>query len=198
MAAKRSLTRRQKAYWLIIIVLLMCYVLNFSDFDGVVLPTGNRINDQKKKIKQLNAELLNLEKLVEKRHEKKLEIKGMSEDFWFSTDKVPTNVIQQRIERIGKKTGVTLNKVGAPKIVDISENIQAVDITISSTTSIKNISDFLREIENNRPVLVWNNCIIRPNRTKEPTAVNLAGKLRAYVMGPAVSTYLSGTENEPK
>ncbi len=187
-------TGHRKIYSAIIIILVLCYAVKFMNIDNVVVPTSKLIKDQKHKIKLLKAELVNIEKLIEKRKEKKEKLGRMSSQYWQSTDKLPTNEIQQKIERIGKKNGVILNKVGAPKITDVSDNIQAIDITISSTTSIKNVSDFLQDIENEHPLLIWHNCVIRPNRTKDPTLVSISGKVRAYILKPTVENYLSGRQ----
>ncbi len=192
--SSRKITGRQKSYYALIIILILFYGVKFMNIDNVVIPTSKLIKEQKQKIKLLNAELTNMQKLIEKRKEKKEKLGRMVSQYWQSTDKMPTNQIQQKIERLGKKNGVTLNKVGAPKIVDVSDNIRAIDITISSTTSIKNVSDFLQDIENERPLLIWHNCVIRPNRTKDPTAVNISGKVRAFIIEPTVDNYLTGQQ----
>ena len=183
---------RHIMYGTIIILLVAFYLMRFVKFDNLVIPTKKLIERQNLKIKQLENELANKEKLIEKRKAKKEKLSIMTSRYWQATDKIPTNKIQQKIERLGKKNGVTLNKVGAPKIVDVSDNIRAIDITISSTTSIKNVSDFLQDLENERPLLTWHNCVIRPNRTKEPTAVNISGKVRAYIIEPAVENFING------
>lgn len=176
----------------IILVLAVVYGVRFLNFDSFVIPTNSLIADQKQKIKQLHAEIANLEKLKEKRKEKREKIEALVRDFWFKKGKLPTNQIQNTVERLGKRSGLPLSKVGAPKPVEISENLRAVDITVSSTTSIEMLSKFLREIENHDPVLTWDTCIIRPNRTKEPTAVNISGKIRAYVAEEIVTDYIEG------
>ncbi len=189
-----KITGRQKGYYALIIVLVLCYGVKFMNIDNLIIPTPKLIKEQKQKIKQLKAELTNMEKLIKKRKEKKEKLRGMVSRYWQSTDEIPTNEIQQKIERLGKKNGVILNKVGAPKIVDVSDNIRAIDITISSTTSIKSVSDFLQNIENEHPLLIWHNCVIRPNRTKDPTAVNISGKIRAFIMESTVENYLTGKQ----
>ncbi len=184
---------RNKIYGIIVTVLVLLYSVKFLSFESFVLPTSGRIDVQRQKIKQLEAELSNLEKMSMIREDKKARIKEISRGFWKSHgEKIPTNEIQLKIERIGKKSGVNLNKVGAPKIAEVSDNIRVVDVSVSSTTNTKSLTEFLREINNHDPKLFWNDCVIRPNRTKEPTAVNISGKLRTYLLAGDALTYLEG------
>ena len=190
MAWIKNLSKRQKLYAVAIVVLVAFYGFMYMPSAGVTLPTNSRIERERQKIRQLRQELTNFEKSQEKRAENKERIKSLTRGFWPSDGKIPTNQIQLKIERLGRRSGVTLKTVGAPKSVDISENINAVDITVSSTTSIKDFGKFMREIENHRPRLIWNNCVIRPNRLKSPTAINVSGKVRAYVLTKAATAYL--------
>ena len=186
----RQLSKRQKVYVVLVLLLVVGNGIRFMSFGGIALPTKKRINTERLKIKQQLRELSNLEGIKEKRGENRGRVQRLTQDFWQSTGKTMTNQVQLKIERLGRKTGVNLKNVGAPKLIEISDNINAVDVTVSSTTSIKEFSKFLREIENHHPKLIWNNCVIRPNRMKAPTAINVSGKIRAYVLAQAASDYL--------
>ena len=186
----RQLSRRHKVSVFIVLLLIVANGFRFLRFDNFVVPTKKGVDREQQKIKQLKRTLENLETAKKKREENKKRVQSLTQDFWPSTGKTTTNQVQLKIERLGRKTGVNLKNVGAPKLVEISDNINAVDVTVSSTTSIKEFSKFLREIENHHPKLIWNNCVIRPNRMKSPTAINVSGKIRAYILAQAASDYL--------
>ena len=187
----RKLTKRQKLYVAIVFLLLALNFGKFLSFNSLKIPTKGKIQDEKQKIIRLQAQLSNLKKAGNKRDEELERLASLTKDFWPSSGKAVTNKIQQKIERLGRKSGVTLKKVGAPKIAEITDNIEAIDITVSSTTKMKDLAKFLKEIENHHPKLIWNNCVIRPNRTKSPTAVNISGKVRAYILSKTASEFMN-------
>lgn len=192
MSKGESMESRYKIYGVVIVALILLYGVNFSQFDKVVIPTPGRIRAKETQIKQLDAQLSNLNKEQEKRLEQRARIRQLVADFYAAKGKVLTTEIQLEIERLGKRSNVILSQVGAPKPTDISDNIQAIDVTVSSTASIKNISSFLKEIDQHKPILVWHNCQIRPNKDKDPTAVAITGIIRAYVIKDEITDYIEG------
>ena len=186
----RGFSRRQKILALIVLILIVGNGIRFLRFDNIVLPTQSRIDREQQTIKQTRTVLSNLNKEKDKRRENKERLRSLTKDFWSTTEKAATNQVQLKIERLGRKTGITLKNVGAPKLIELSDNVNAVDVTVSSTTSIKEFSKFLREIQNHNPKLIWNNCVIRPNRMKSPTAINISGKIRAFILAKSASEYL--------
>ncbi len=183
--------RQKKIYAIVIISLIAGYAFVHLKPAGFVIPFPGRIDGQERRIKQLKVELKNLETIQRQRAAKRQELAARTASYWPHDGKIPVNQIQQKIERLGQVSGVTLNKVGAPKTVEINDTIMAVDVSVSSTTNIKDLSNFLREIANHAPRLVWSNCIIRPNRTKEPTAVTISGTVRTYLLSESALAYLN-------
>ena len=120
-------------------------------FGGLQIPTRGVIEHEKQKIKQLHARLANLRKAEGKFEEELQDLTTLTQDFWPSKGKTLTNQVQQKIERLGRKSGITLKKVGAPKVIEVTDNIEAIDVTVSSTTSMKDLAKFLKEIENHHP-----------------------------------------------
>ena len=190
MSLTTKFSKRQITYGVIIGVILVAYVFRFISFGEVVIPTRGRIDGEYQRIKKLRAQLNNLNKAAGKNKEARERIADLTSSYWRKNGKSLTNQIQLKIERIGRKAGLTLKKVGAPKVSELSDNVEAIDVTVSSSASIKELSRFLEEIDKHEPKLVWYTCVVRPNRTKNPTAVNISGRLRAYVLGKSASQLL--------
>ena len=190
MISSKRFSRKQKLYGVIILILAFFYGFKFVGNDRFVIPTRSRINEEKQKVQQLQAQLSNLEKSKAKSEYKKQRLSALTRGYWPFDGKALTNKIQRKIQRLGNRTGVTLKKVGAPKIIDVSDHVRAIDVTVSTTTSIKDFSNFIREVDNHHPKLIWHNCVVRPNHTKNPTAVNVSGKVRAYILAESVSEYI--------
>lgn len=192
--------KRYTLYVILFMLLVGGYAYTLLDLGEVNLPTRARIREQRKNLRHQQQKLQDFIALQNTRETLREEVAQLALGYWRAdSKKPPTTEIQSKIERLGNQTGVRLNRVGAPKIVEISDNLVAVEVQISSATSIRKFARFCRELENHRPRLVWEYCSIRPNRQKDPTGILLSGRVRAYVLSREASAYLrdSGKERKP-
>ena len=190
--------KKKAIYGVLIAILVLLYVaqfagVKFSGFGGSGIPTEGAIENAKKKVTSLQVELAELYARERERDDKRLQLLDRTAPFWRVTgEKLPTTEVQTRIERLALRSNVKLAKVGAPKTVEVSDDIQAIEVTISTTTSIRDFAEFAREVENHVPMLEIHYCSIRPNRVKDPNSIIVQGRIRAYVLSRAARDYLAG------
>jgi hypothetical protein len=192
MAGNAKLSAKYTIYGILIVVLVGFYVLRSMDIK-LTLPTRAKVEAEKRQALRLREDIQQAALSVAENDAARLDLDNQTADFWTSNGRVPTNQVQAHIEKLARKSGLRLNKVGPPKIIEVSNHIRAIEVTISSSTTMKSTSAFVAAVERNTPgALEWYNCTIRPNRTKDPTGVTLAGKIRAYVLTAEASEFLAG------
>jgi hypothetical protein len=186
-------TRRHVIYAVLFIGLSLGWAHKLGWLDKVALPTDGSLKKREAVLQDNINKRNELQIEQKKRLAKRAKLEKLSSGYWQSTGKIPSTEIQNRIERIGKRAGLQLQKVGNPNVDDISENIRAVDVQIHTTTNIRDLAEFCRHIENNKPQLVFYHCNIRTNKNM----VTVTGKIRAYVLGRNASAFVTGSE-EPE
>ncbi len=177
---------------MIIVILCGAYITKHFTPEQLTLFPGTKIKKMHQRNQQLQTSVTNLRKEQEKKEAMRLSLTDLTADYWPANGKLPVNEMQLKIERLGQKTGVTLNTVSAPKTIDINDHVRAIDISISATTTIRDIAAFLEEIDQHQPRLFWINCVLRPDNIKSPSAVSLSGTVRAYLLNKEAAEYLAG------
>ncbi|MDP7396602.1 MAG: hypothetical protein QGF67_14005 [Lentisphaeria bacterium] len=174
----------------IIVVLVAVYVLRFLNFE-LALPTAAKIQVEEKRARELRQGIEDTRKEVLDIEMERLDLVDATAGFW----PFETNKIQDRIEQLARRSGLQLKTVGAPNPVPVSEYVRAVDVNINSHTTMKSAAQFIQAIEENGPYrLEWFNCILRPNQPREPTGVQITGKIRAYVLSDDAAKFVAGVD----
>ena len=187
MSPKSSLNRRRLILLSVVMILLVIAVIYSAGSLNIAWPTAGRISRLQQEVKQLHQQHAQLKVRRQKLEQTLRDTMVLSDRFWKTHGNVrPMNRIQTKISQLGRLNSVRFSKLGQPRITELNDNIEAVDIHfISSKTSIHALSRFLREIETHRPQLEWHDLTIRPNSAKSPTSIIVSGHLRAYVLTAA-------------
>jgi hypothetical protein len=183
-------TRRHIIYAVLFLGLALGWANKLGWLEKVQPPTEGLLKKREAVLQDSVNKRNELQIEQKKRLAKRAKLEYLASDYWQSTGKIPSSEIQSRIERIGKRAGLQLQKVGNPDVKEISDNIKAVDVQIHTTTNIRDLAEFCRHIENNTPQLVFHQCNIRTNKNM----VTVSGKIRAYVLGRNATAFVSGKE----
>jgi hypothetical protein len=193
----KKLSGKQLAYVLLIVVLGVGYAMTLSGNSrgrsggGFTFPTKAKIERGLTDISTLNNKKATVQVAIASDAARKAELKAKTAGFWIEGTKVPTNEIQKAVDRLGRRAGIQLARVGAPREVDLSDHIKAVDISVNSTTNIEAFARFIQEIDNSEPALFFDNCSIRPDNVKNPKKVMVKGKIRALVLTKETDDFLT-------
>lgn len=193
----KRLSGKQLAYVLLIVVLGVGYAMTLSGNSrgrgggGFTFPTKAKIENELTQISTLNNERAKRQLMIADQALRKAELKAQTAGFWLETTKVPVNDIQKAVDRLGRRSGMQLARVGAPREVDVSDHIKAVDISVNSTTDIEAFARFVQEIDNAEPALFFDNCSIRPDNVKNPKKIMVKGKIRALVLTKDTNDFLT-------
>jgi hypothetical protein len=160
---------------------------------GFTFPTNAKIDKELTEIQTLNNNKAKAQIAIAEQALRKAELKAQTAGFWIETSKVPVNDIQKSVDNLGRRAGMQLARVGAPREVDVSDHIKAVDISVNSTTNIEAFARFVQEIDNSEPALFFDNCSIRPDNIKNPKSIMVKGKIRALVLTKETDDFLSKT-----
>lgn len=174
----------------IIALLVAVYVLRFLNFE-IALPTRAMIQAEEERAQKLRQDIEDTKQDVLDIEMERLDLVDATAGFW----PFEINKIQDRIEQLARRSGLQLKTVGAPNPVPVSEYVRAVDVNINSHTTMKSATRFIQAIEENGPHrLEWFNCILRPNQPREPTGVQITGKIRAYVLADDAAKFVAGVD----
>lgn len=168
----------------LIVLLLGIYVVRAAGDGGPWWVTEAATAQERQSLAALHADVVRLTAQRQEHEQRLAATAALSKSLWAGTSAMPTNEIQTTIERLGAQAGVRLNRVGVPRVVDLSDHLKAVEVQISAQTSSEALGRFLQAVDNQRPLLEWAACSLSPNTPLNPTAVMLTGKLRALVLVP--------------
>jgi hypothetical protein len=195
----KKLSRKQLAYIILIVGLGVGYAMSLgggrdrSGGGGFTFPTAAKIEHELTQIATLNNNRAKAQIAIAEQIAIKAQLKARTAGFWIEGTKVPTNEIQKAVDRLGRRAGIQLARVGAPREVDLSDHVKAVDISVNSTTDIQAFAAFIQEIDNSEPALFFENCSIRPDNVKNPKKVMVKGKIRALVLTKETDDFLIST-----
>lgn len=189
-------SKRTKLAIAVIAVLVVLYILRFADLDLGGLPLPSQVERREVAIEKLEADLQLESRLAEQRLAELATVAELARHFYLAEGRVPTNEIQNQIETMAYQSGFRFNRLSAPFVAEHGEYMHTVDVTIGGTANVRTLSRFLQEVENHEPLLVWTTCTIRPNRSTNPNAVIVSGKVRAYVLDREVTNFLTGADGE--
>ena len=140
-----------------------------------------------------SSELINGKRLLLRQNQKKLqdalnELDILEKDrdsfiannanFWISErDGDPKINMQKRISSLAADHEFTLSSVGAVGANKIVDGINLMTLTIRGDGKLKNLIDFLGELQDAQPRFYWQNILIKPKNPSDPDVVMLNGKI---------------------
>ena len=162
--------------------------ISFSSFN---VATDAKIRQALARVDSLQKDRVRYIQIHNQELEKRQQLQGMTAGLWLETTRIPTNIIQKELDQMARRSELDLGKLGAPREIELSSNIRAVDISVQCTTNIEAFAKFTHAIDGHTPILFWESCHIRPKDLKNPVELTVKGKIRALVLTKAAQEYLN-------
>lgn len=154
-------------------------------------PTRGHLTDETKRLKGFHRELTTLEKDARARQRRTAELRRLAEPLWRKQDKNAAVEVQNGLEQAARRSGVTLQNVGAARTGRISDNLSSVDLSLRVAGSMRDVAKFLAELERSQPAFTWASCTVRPDNPREPQGVTVDGRLQAILLSPEAVPFLA-------
>ncbi|MCK5801359.1 MAG: hypothetical protein KAI66_00935 [Lentisphaeria bacterium] len=196
MASSKGNTRQ------IMLVLLMLVVGFFffrHYFGGSLgrLPLDGVIVGEEKKLARRLKQLHVVHEEEAARRGVILELRTLSETLWREKRNAKQEVVDEfdKLARAASVMGVRIASPRESKFMGSSE-IKQVEVTVSLTASMREITRLLNAIEKSSKHFHWSQCTLRPDNQKAPTKVRMTGRVRALVLSRDAEEFLSDKEKE--
>ncbi len=159
---------------LLVVIIIIQQKDNFSNF----LVNEENIFDKKKELKVFQKELqahLNIKGEIDFQKEKFLKKKN---NYWIITDNnKPLIEIEKKVKEIAKSAGINITSLSSVKYSKITEDILIGETSVVIKSKLKNITQFLFEINKTKPKFYWDNVNIRRKR-RNTSDLDLSGKIK--------------------
>jgi Tfp pilus assembly protein PilO len=189
---------RKKILLLIMLALAVVLAMQFSGLSIGELPTQEAIEQQGKSLRSAQKRLRKLTK--QNRHEDKqlAELNAMAAPLWQISGRVSEQEVREQLERLAREAKVSLPRITTMKRSSVQgyDYIDEVELSITWTATMKEITRLLYQIDTSKRVFRWTNCSIRPVNPRDPKEVKLMGRLRALVLNTEAQTMLTGEQEE--
>jgi hypothetical protein len=186
-------SRRKKILLLVTLVLAAVFALQFSGLSIGELPTRSLIEQEGKSLRTATKRLRKLSRQNVRQDRELSELQAMAAPFWQVSGRVSEQEVREQLDRLARRAKVSLPRIQNPRRSSLQgyDYIDEVELTISWTATMKEITRFLYEIEKSDKVFQWTDCSIRPVNPRAPKEVRLTGKLRALVLNTEAQTILA-------
>ena len=184
---------RRRLAWLGLTLLVLAAGLTWGGRNS--LPLSGNVRKAEARAKQLRREARNLaaEKTAMQQDVQQMQL--LAKPLWAKPSRPPITEIQTELEKAARRAQVQLQNVGGPQTGKISENLSSLAVTVRLTGSMREISRFLLELEQNEPRLFWSACTIRPENINEPRQVTLDGSVQIVAASAEAVKCLGETAN---
>jgi Tfp pilus assembly protein PilO len=192
--------RRKKILLLVTLALAVVLALQFSGLSVGELPTRAAIDQEAKSLRNATKQLRKLSRQNVRQDQELTELKDLAAPFWQVSGRVAEQEVREELDRLARRAKVSLPRIQNPRKKSLQgyDYIDEVELTISWTATMKEITRFLYEIEKSERVFQWTECSIRPMNPRAPKEVRLTGKLRALILNTEAQTILAGGKEEAK
>lgn len=186
---------RYVAYGAIVAILAVGFGVTYLRKADIQLPTRSQVADADATIAEFRTELKLARKKDAERRAGRSALRDLTRPYWLAKDRrVPSNEVQSEVLRIGTRVGIQWSRMGAPKVMELSDHINTVQVQISATTTVSKLARFLREVENHEPRLIVQYCSVRPDKARDPSGVLVSARINAHVISEEASNYLTAEE----
>ena len=187
--ARFRLTGRQKLL-LAVAAVLGVFVL---PLDRVPFPQS--IQEQERQLRRLQKRLAAIEAEQSAMNQEVAKLREKAAPFWQVQGKTPPVVeVPAAFAKLAQQAQVKVQQVGAPmanKMLDLT-HVREVEFSVQVNGSMREIGRLLAQVEQSTQKLLWKNVTIRPDNPTSPKMVLLNGRIRALVLSPEATRFLSG------
>jgi hypothetical protein len=185
-----KLTRRQRVLVLIAVAMAALSLLSLLDLGAPDLPLPGTLARETQQVRALRRQVAALEKEERARHLWREELRQKARALWRIEGKTPAVEVQSALEQVARQARITLQNVGAPRTLKLSEHVTAVELSLRLSGSMQEASRFLYELERYQPVFQWTALSLRPDNPRQVRGVVLDGRIRALILAPEAAAVL--------
>lgn len=151
------------------------------------LPTRAALVERERELKQLYGRLQRLEQHQRQVAQEQAVLRRHATRFLHGArGRVLTTVLQNDLQNLARLERVTLRSVSAPRAREVSAYIRSVEVSVRIQGDMQEIGRFLARLDASQPKFFWASCTIRPINMREPSVLDLSGRIEAlYVVDDA-------------
>jgi hypothetical protein len=159
---------------------------------GHIWPTEKIINTKTKELTEAQKALQEQLNILDILMQDETSFRKHKSEFWIDKrDGDPKVNLQKRINKAASDHGFTLSSVGAARADKIIDGIYFMTTNIRGEGPLKNLVNFIGELQGAKPRFYWQSILIRPKSSTKPGNVMLTGAIQIIsVSDPEVTKML--------
>ena len=167
---------------LLVIVAVVILLLNAPPLSEI-WPTSTTIQAKKEQLVELQKELQKELNELDKMQLDEASFLNHNADFWIDERDGNAKInIQKRINGAAARHQVALSSVGAIRSDKIIDGVYMMTTSIRGEGSLKNVIEFLGELQGVQPRFYWQSIGLLPRQTKDGNTVLLTGGLQVIAI----------------
>ena len=191
-----SMSKKQRLSVMGLLVVLLSAALVFT-YGGIPysdLPLPGNITAQERELKRLRGTVKKLRRAHRRRDRQMEDLRRLAAPFWvLDTQGAAADVVAE-LRKLTRDAQVTPQSVrlSRDKPEKYTEYVQSVEITVQITDTMKNISRFLKTLEESDRAFFWKTCTIRPDNANDPKKAVFNGRIQALLLSPEATALVEG------
>ncbi|MDX9980594.1 MAG: hypothetical protein RBU25_11270 [Lentisphaeria bacterium] len=189
--------RRKLILLLLALVLAVVFTVQFSGFLPGEWPTKSLINEQAKELRAARKQLARLSQEGAQGNRRLQDLQDQSAPFWtVSSERQAEQEIIEHFNRAARNAQINKHQINKPRSAPLPNYayLYEVEFSVSLTSTMKEITRLLQEMEKTEHLFQWTQCSISVLNRRAPTEVRLTGKVRAVVLRPEARAILEGKQ----
>ncbi len=190
-----ALSFRQKLLCVVAAAMACIIAVKYANVDSGALPLDTTLERRMDALKSERARLVKMRRRQDRRMNELAELKRQITPYiWRMNTGLPATEVQSEIEKIARSAHTTIQTMGSPRTTDVGDRLRAVEISVSLTGSMREISRFLYGLHVSGRRFYWDSCRIRPTNLNDISSLNLSGALKAYYTIPELEENIFDSE----
>ena len=192
--ASMSKKQRLSIMALSVIGLSVALVFTYADIPYSDLPLPGNITAQEKELKRLRKTVKKLRRAHARRARQMDALRHVAAPFWVLDSKGSAAVVQTELDKLARSAEVTPQSVRLTrdKPERFTDYVETVEITVQFRATMKDISRYLKTLEESDRAFYWKSCTIRPDNPRDPKQAVLNGKIQALLLSSEAAALVAG------
>ncbi len=192
--AWNKLTVRSRILAGMAVILAGVFAWECADLPIDRLPLRRNIQKLEQELEERRTELAELKAGRKARLDAITRMRRKAQPFWLTETQNPLVQVPTEFTKLARLAQVTVQRPGDPrktKVLDMT-HVSQIEFSVRATASMREISRLLAEVEQSQHKFYWGVCQIRPDNRRTPQQAVMTGRIRALVLSPEASKFISG------
>lgn len=188
-------SRRKIILLLLALLLAVVFAVQFSGFLPGEWPTQSLINKQARELRDTRKQLARLSQEGMQGNRRLQGLQDQGALFWtVGSERQAEQEIIEHFNRVARNAQINKHQIRTPRSAPLPNYayLYEVEFSVSLTSTMKEITRLLQEMEKTEHLFQWTQCSISVLNRRAPTEVRLTGKVRAVVLRPEARAILEG------